>query len=316
METAQPIRSVFIACGENPNMHEEDALAAIILVTELVKRGITIVYGGSKHGLMGLVARTALSLGGKVIGVVQAYSDPINHQSGLTKTIVVKNIFERIPIMLQISDATVDLTGGIGTGHEIFAERDILKIAPKGVDIWQEYGIRPDRKTSILDPTGQFYPPMLGYVYNMGRAKADYKDMQYFRVQQTVDKILIDLGIMTRQEYDEKLERLAERYQHWPSVVERYLHPITMAEKKQAFRKAARLCVGAVAAATVAFTLPQAIPIAWKVLPWMDLAVGQMQGLAALASTGLFMAASIIHETAVRRSELTPLLQQPSLTAV
>jgi len=88
---------------------------------ELARRGITLVYGGGKVGLMGTVANAVLAAGGKAIGVIprQLVEREVAHQ-GLTELVVVDTMHQRKTRMYELSDAFVALPGGFGTMDEMF----------------------------------------------------------------------------------------------------------------------------------------------------------------------------------------------------
>jgi len=84
------------------------------------ERGVDIVYGGAKVGLMGAVADAALAAGGRVTGVIpQALKDREIAHPGLTATHVVESMHERKALMAELSDGFVALPGGPGTLDEI-----------------------------------------------------------------------------------------------------------------------------------------------------------------------------------------------------
>ena len=79
------------------------------------EHGHTLVYGGSRVGLMGAVAESALSAGGKVIGV-----EPQELQlDGLTELIVTEDMTDRKTKMIELGDAFIAFPGGTGTLEEI-----------------------------------------------------------------------------------------------------------------------------------------------------------------------------------------------------
>lgn len=87
----------------------------------IAKQGWNLVYGGSKTGTMGLVADGALSVGGKVHGVITDFLDRIEQQhENLTELTVVPSMHERKLAMFNRSDAFVILPGGLGTLDETF----------------------------------------------------------------------------------------------------------------------------------------------------------------------------------------------------
>lgn len=82
--------------------------------------GNTLVYGGSKSGLMGELADSALSAGAKVIGVEpQFFIDAVVQHEGLTQLIATKDMSERKAKMIELGDAFIAFPGGTGTLEEI-----------------------------------------------------------------------------------------------------------------------------------------------------------------------------------------------------
>ena len=82
--------------------------------------GHTLVYGGSKTGLMGEIAKSVLDAGGNVTGVEpQFFMDEGFQYDGLTELIVTKDMAERKTKMIQLGDAFIAFPGGTGTLEEI-----------------------------------------------------------------------------------------------------------------------------------------------------------------------------------------------------
>jgi uncharacterized protein (TIGR00730 family) len=87
----------------------------------LAERGIGIVYGGGRLGLMGAVADSALEAGGEVIGIIpQALVDAEVAHRGLTELQVVRTMHERKQAFTDLSDGFVNLPGGTGTMDELW----------------------------------------------------------------------------------------------------------------------------------------------------------------------------------------------------
>ena len=84
------------------------------------KRGDTLIYGGSKAGLMGVLADSVLAANGEVIGVEPEMfiEQELQHES-ITKLIVTKNMPERKAKMIELGDAFIAFPGGTGTLEEI-----------------------------------------------------------------------------------------------------------------------------------------------------------------------------------------------------
>ena len=82
--------------------------------------GHTLVYGGSKTGLMGEIAKSALEAGGEVIGVEpQFFMDEGVQYEGLTELIVTRDMTARKEKMIALGDAFIAVPGGTGTLEEI-----------------------------------------------------------------------------------------------------------------------------------------------------------------------------------------------------
>ena len=95
--------------------------------------GHTLVYGGSKTGLMGEIAKSVLDAGGNVTGVEpQFFMDGGFQYDGLTEVIVTKDMAERKTKMIQLGDAFIAFPGGTGT-QEGIAEV-MSKVALKQLD--------------------------------------------------------------------------------------------------------------------------------------------------------------------------------------
>lgn len=95
--------------------------AARTLGHALATRGLVVVYGGAKVGLMGAMADAALAGGGRVVGVIPEalVAKEIAH-AGLTALHVVDSMHTRKAMMAELSDAFVALPGGWGTLEELF----------------------------------------------------------------------------------------------------------------------------------------------------------------------------------------------------
>ena len=82
--------------------------------------GNALVYGGSKTGLMGALARSVLESGGRVTGVEpQFFMDEGFQYDGLTELIVTEDMAERKAKMIELGDAFIAFPGGTGTLEEI-----------------------------------------------------------------------------------------------------------------------------------------------------------------------------------------------------
>jgi uncharacterized protein (TIGR00730 family) len=110
---------VCVYAGSTLGARPQYADAARALARVLCGRRRAIVFGGSRTGLMGVLADEALALGGEVIGVIPRHlmAREIAHRS-LTDLQVVETMHERKARMAELADAFVALPGGIGTLEE------------------------------------------------------------------------------------------------------------------------------------------------------------------------------------------------------
>jgi len=115
------IKRICVFCGSRLGVNQEYSRAAKQVGAALARRGIGLVYGGSRLGLMGDVAHAALDAGGEVVGVIPGnlLSREIA-MTNLTQLHVVNNMAERKTMMGDLSDAFIVLPGGFGTLDELF----------------------------------------------------------------------------------------------------------------------------------------------------------------------------------------------------
>ncbi len=87
----------------------------------IVKKGHSLVYGGAKVGLMGLMADEVLAKGGQVVGYLPGGLFPLEiPHRGLSELVETKDLFERKQLMMENSEAFLILPGGVGTLDEFF----------------------------------------------------------------------------------------------------------------------------------------------------------------------------------------------------
>ncbi|NDY95879.1 TIGR00730 family Rossman fold protein [Wenzhouxiangella sp. C33] len=103
--------------------------AASRLGRSLGNAGLTIIYGGGGHGLMGAMAEGALSVGAEVHGIIPEFLTRVEagHQA-LTSLEIVDDMRTRKARMLERSDAVVALPGGCGTFEELFEAMTLKRL--------------------------------------------------------------------------------------------------------------------------------------------------------------------------------------------
>jgi uncharacterized protein (TIGR00730 family) len=184
------LSSVCVFCGSNGGAEPAYLEAARAAGRGLAERGLRLVYGGGKVGMMGALADAALEAGGDVVGVIprSIFDREIGHD-GLPDLRVVDSMHERKALMAELSDAFVALPGGIGTFEELFEAYT-----------WAQLGLHR-KPLGLLDVAG-YYEPL--------EAMLDHAVEQRFLRAET-------RAMLTR---DDTLDGLLERFAAWepPSV--------------------------------------------------------------------------------------------------
>ncbi|HEX2113948.1 MAG TPA: TIGR00730 family Rossman fold protein [Alphaproteobacteria bacterium] len=115
------IRSLCVYCGSSDLGPPSHRLAAAKLGEILAAKGVELVYGGGRVGLMGIIADAALSAGGRVTGIIPDHLIRAEVGHGhVSELIVVDSMHVRKETMFQRSDAFAILPGGPGTLDETF----------------------------------------------------------------------------------------------------------------------------------------------------------------------------------------------------
>jgi len=114
------MRRICIFCGASAGNDPAYAALARSVGEGLARRGIGLVYGGGRVGLMGVAADAALAVGGEVFGVIpRSMVDRELAHPDATEMHIVTTLHERKAVMAELSDAFVALPGGLGTLDEL-----------------------------------------------------------------------------------------------------------------------------------------------------------------------------------------------------
>lgn len=149
------ITSIAVFCGSNHGASEEFAAAARVLGQELGRSGITLVYGGTNKGLMGIVADAALGCGGTVHGVAtESLHRRGQSHSGLTRHEIAPTLRRRKQRMIELSDAFIALPGGLGTIEEL-------------MEVWSMNQLSEIDKPVGLLNTRKFFSTFLAFIDHM-----------------------------------------------------------------------------------------------------------------------------------------------------
>lgn len=113
------LSALCVFCGSNTGADPAYAESARRMGQLLANRGVTVIYGGGRVGLMGALADAALEAGGGVIGVIpEALRRREVAHERLTELRVVHTMHERKQLMADLSDGFIALPGGFGTFEE------------------------------------------------------------------------------------------------------------------------------------------------------------------------------------------------------
>ena len=115
------VKRLAVYCGSAAGSRGEFADAARATAAAMTARGVDLVYGGGRLGLMGLIADSVLAQGGRVYGVItKALVNLEIAHNELTELHTVETMHERKAKMTDLADAFLALPGGVGTLDELF----------------------------------------------------------------------------------------------------------------------------------------------------------------------------------------------------
>lgn len=152
------MRRLAVYCGSSAGADPDFGGTANALGAEMAVRGIDLVYGGGRLGLMGIVADAVLDGGGEVHGVIpQALIDLEVAHTGATHLHVVAGMHERKAMMTELTDAFIVLPGGIGTFDELF-------------EAWSWNALGYHAKPFILLNVAGFYDQLIAFLDHVTEA--------------------------------------------------------------------------------------------------------------------------------------------------
>jgi uncharacterized protein (TIGR00730 family) len=193
------MKKICVFCGANPGTDPAYAEAARTLGHAIAARGLGLVYGGGKVGLMGVVADGALEAGAEVDGVIPEHlmQRELGHGS-VTRLHVVSSMHERKALMAQLSDGFVVLPGGFGTLEEAF---EVLT--------WSQLGLHK-KGTVFLDVNGYWSKlnAMLDSMTEAGFVKPEHRLLSMTAA--TPDEALDQLAAFRPPEVTRWIERVAQ----------------------------------------------------------------------------------------------------------
>ncbi|MBP0596079.1 TIGR00730 family Rossman fold protein [Paraburkholderia sp. LEh10] len=162
------MKAVCVYCGSSNGAKPLYRDAAKAFGRALVAANLSLVYGGGKVGLMGVIADEVMAAGGRAIGVIpELLVDKEVGHDGLSELHVVPDMHHRKKMMANLSDAFVALPGGAGTLEELFE-----------VYTWAQLGYH-HKAVAVLNIDG-FYDPLislLGHTVQEGFMRQAYFDI-------------------------------------------------------------------------------------------------------------------------------------------
>ena len=178
-------KSIAVFCASANGARPEYRAAAEELGHALAQRGLGLIYGGARVGLMGAVADAALAAGGHVVGVIPhvLVDKEVAHQ-GITELHVTSTMHTRKALMAEKADAFLILPGGYGTFEEMF---EVLA--------WQTLKIHS--KPVVLLNVAGFYDKLLEFLDVCDREGVLRGNRHILLVAQTVDEALQLAGVAT-----------------------------------------------------------------------------------------------------------------------
>ena len=137
------LSSICVYCGSSDNGPESHREAGLRLGILMAERGIRLIYGGGRLGVMGAVANAVMDAGGDVTGIIPDFL--MHHEVGHTKITeleIVDTMHTRKARMAELADAFLILPGGLGTLEEYFE-----------IVTWRQLGLH-DKPIALLNVDG------------------------------------------------------------------------------------------------------------------------------------------------------------------
>ena len=148
------MKRICVFAGSSAGARSSYRKAAEELGRTLAQRGLGVVFGGGRVGLMGVLADAALGAGGEVIGVIPKFLKNREHMMTRGKVIVTRDMHERKLRMFEQADAFVALPGGIGTLEELVEQMT-----------WVQLGRH--KKPIALANVNKFWDPLCALLNHM-----------------------------------------------------------------------------------------------------------------------------------------------------
>ena len=190
------MKSICVFCGSSDLVHADYLTAASLMGRTLAERGIRLIFGGGKTGLMGAVADGVLEAGGEVIGVIiPSMNTKALAHDGLTRMEVPLTMHARKAKMHELADGYIALPGGFGTFDELFE-----------TVTWAQTGAH-EKPVGMLN-VRNYYAPLM--------AAIDHAVQEGFIFQEHRDVLFLE------EEPNALIDRM-EHYEHPHAAVKRWM---------------------------------------------------------------------------------------------
>ncbi len=145
-------KSLSVFCGSKVGCNPNYEIEAKKLGSLMAERGVRLVYGGGRIGLMGVVASAVHEGGGEIVGFIPDFLMSLEiANEGIGELVVTDSMHIRKAKMFEISDAAVVLPGGIGTLDEAIE-----------IMTWKQ--LRQHDKPIVLVNVDGYWDPFLGLI--------------------------------------------------------------------------------------------------------------------------------------------------------
>ncbi len=170
--------SLCVYCGSSAGADPAHREAARRLGRLMAERGVRLIFGGGRVGLMGALADAVLAGGGSVVGVIPDHLEEreVSHP-GVTELVVVGGMHERKRRMFELADAFAVLPGGLGTVDETLE-----------IITWRQLGLH-DKPIVVVDDGGYWAPlhRLLDHIVERGFAGPETRAL--YTIVESVDDV-------------------------------------------------------------------------------------------------------------------------------
>ena len=160
--------AIGVFCGSSSRVGDAHRRAAAELGTAIAARGVRLVYGGGRIGLMGVLADAAIAAGGQVVGVIPEFLRGLEvAHAGLTELRIVPTMHDRKRVMFELADAFAVLPGGFGTLDEMIE-----------IVTWRQLGLH-DKPVIVVDVDGFWRPlrALIAAIVGQGFAHPEHANL-------------------------------------------------------------------------------------------------------------------------------------------